>query len=159
MNAHRSQEHWTREHWTDAQLLDRLYGSDAPAPLQNQADHDQHLESCAKCAVRWRELQVRRKMVVNQATADPPVSDQFLAAQRARIYARLEDEPRKRRIWVPAAVAAMCVLAVGLFLHRSVTPPPADVADAQLFADVYSMEQSVEPQAAVTIHALFEEGQ
>jgi hypothetical protein len=31
--------------------------------------------------------------------------------------------------------------------------------DAQLFADVYSMEQSLEPSVAAPIHTLFEENQ
>jgi len=43
-----------------------------------------------------------------------------------------------------------------------VKPPPAAAvanaeADAQLFTDVYSMEQDVEPRAAAPIRGLFQE--
>jgi hypothetical protein len=33
----------------------------------------------------------------------------------------------------------------------------SEVSDEQLFSDVYSMEQSDEPRAAVPMHALFED--
>jgi hypothetical protein len=57
--------------------------------------------------------------------------------------------------WAPA-LAASCLLAVGVFLYRPAPAPhPAVVSDAQLFSDVYSMEQSVEPRAAEPIHELF----
>jgi hypothetical protein len=58
------------------------------------------------------------------------------------------------------------VLAVALFLARPASlstpaqPAPAVVSaegDAQLFTDVYSMEQDVEPRAAAPIRALFQE--
>jgi hypothetical protein len=34
---------------------------------------------------------------------------------------------------------------------------PAEISDAQLFGDIYSMEQVVEPAAAAPARALFEE--
>ena len=62
--------------------------------------------------------------------------------------------------WVPA-LAAACLLAIGVLVYRpaprlACTPDPSD---AQLFSDVYSMEQSTEPLAAAPIHALFEDNQ
>jgi hypothetical protein len=63
--------------------------------------------------------------------------------------------------WAPA-LAAAALLAIGIAVYRP-APAPAplrpDAADAQLFADVYSMEQSVEPSVAAPIHSLFEDNQ
>ena len=67
--------------------------------------------------------------------------------------------------WVPVAAAAS-LLAAGLFMKQSSrvphpAPPAAAAvnseADAELFTDVYSMEQDVEPRAAAPIRALFQE--
>lgn len=133
-------------HLTNDQLVDQLYGL---------AQH-QHLSDCGVCAKRWSDLRARREQIVTAAGGE---SDEFFMAQRARVRARLEKEPRARLGWVPAAVAAACLLAVGLFVHRPAAAPAMDAGDAQLFSDVYSMEQSVEPNAAAPIHALFEDGQ
>ena len=49
----------------------------------------------------------------------------------------------------------------GMFVYRPAAAPPHAhrCADAQLFSDVYSMEQSTEPMAAAPIHELFEDNQ
>jgi hypothetical protein len=61
---------------------------------------------------------------------------------------------------------AASLLAAAMFLYqRPGVPQPAPAApvainaeaDAQLFTDVYSMEQDVEPKAAAPIRALFQE--
>lgn len=131
-------------HLTNDELVNKLYGLDGG---------DSHLDNCAECARRWSDLRARRTQFVRLAAAGEE-SGEFFAAQRRTVQARLERPPRVR--WVPAAVAAACVLAVGLFAYRPAAPR-TEPADAQLFSDVYSMEQTLEPLAAAPIHALFEE--
>ncbi len=134
-------------HLSDHQLLERLYGA---------ADHA-HAESCAQCAARYRELENRRA----ELAATRPPSPQFLAAQRRKIEQRLQHQTQWRLKWAPAAAAALA-LAIGLVVYHPVAPKPAprpDAGDAQLFSEVYSMEQSTEPRAAAPIHALFEDDQ
>ena len=131
-------------HWTDDQLLDRMYGL---------TDGDEHLASCLECASRWRALEARRALIATEA--EVPSSE--LAAQRNRIYRRLERSPRNSMKWVPAVAAAAVVIA-GVFFYNPRPPAPrADPGDAQLFTDLYSMEQAAEPRAAAPIRALFEE--
>lgn len=133
-------------HLNDDQLLDRLYGV---------AD-DPHVESCGECSARYREMELRRAEL-----AEPQaISAEFLAAQRRKIQARLEQRPSLGLKWAPAFAAAVAI-AIGLLVYRpaKVSAPAADANDAQLFAEVYSMEQSTESQAAAPIHALFEDGQ
>lgn len=134
-------------HFSDDELLDRLYGI---------ADNDDHLESCPECASRSTALEKRRR----ELAQPEPVSTQFLAAQRRAIYSRLGEQPHSRMKWAPA-LAAACLLIIGLVVYRPIAAPPVhtDSGDAQLFADVYSMEQSTEPQAAAPIHELFEDNQ
>ena len=156
-------------HLTSDDLLNRLYGL---------AGDDAHLESCADCARRWSDLRARREQYLRHVAAGQE-SSEFLAAQRSRIHGRLsaqdaaassrlsansarlrkERKPRLHLPWVPAGIAAACLLAVGLFMHRPAAPPRAETADVQLFSDVYSMQQSLEPLAAAPIHGLFEERQ
>jgi hypothetical protein len=142
MNDHRNVQHLS-----DDDLLDRLYGL-ADSGL---AGTNGHVESCADCQRRWLRLQNERARLA----APVEVSTSFLAGQRRQIYARLGEKPRPQMKWAPA-LAASCLLAVGAFLYRPAPAPhPPAVSDAQLFSDVYSMEQSVEPRAAEPIHELF----
>jgi hypothetical protein len=135
-----------KKHLTTDELVDRLYGMGA----------GDHLDDCEECAERFRQLRERREMA-----AEPvPAFHEFLAAQRRNIYARMGEQPQARMKWLPALTAAACLLAVGVFVHHpaaKVAKP--EVMDPQLFADVYSMEQSMEPQAAMPIDALFEQDQ
>jgi hypothetical protein len=145
-------------HLSDQDLLNRLYGVE---------ERGAHLEGCKECAKRWDDLSAGRARFLSTtlSKASPPsdlsdrlLEERFLTAQRNRIYARLESGPERRMLWAPAGVAAAALLAVGLFVYRPVASTPAEPADAQLFADVYTVEQSLEPVAAEPIHALFEEG-
>jgi hypothetical protein len=159
-----------KRHLTDDELLDRLYGL-----AEAGADTSKHLEDCDACFERLRFFERRRAALA----VPPPVSAEFLAAQRRAIYARLEERPGNRMRWAPA-VAAVFLLAMGVFLYNPVwrsgkqaaqvhatvhngaaraagqVSTNAAVSDEQLFSDVYSMEQSAEPRAAAPIHALFE---
>jgi hypothetical protein len=138
------------KHLTTDELVDRLYG----------IREDLHLENCAECAQRFEELRERRAMVTEPGL-EP---EELLAAQRRSIYARMEERPRSGMKWVPALAAGLCLVAVGVATyhpteHATQNVPSqaakAEFDDAQLFSDVYSMEQSMEPIAAKPIHALF----
>ena len=152
-------------HLKTDELVDRLYGLED----QRGADQDVHLASCADCRARWEEIRVIRGVV----STPEQVSTDFLAAQRRKIYARLGEEPRDRMAWAPA-LAAVALLAIGVAVYRPLSAPapgfanfathasrPAqtDAADAQLFSEVYSMQQSMEPSVAAPIHTLFEDNQ
>jgi hypothetical protein len=134
-------------HLTDDELIDRLY----------ELGQDDHLAGCPDCAHRWNEMQRVKALAI----APAPVSSDFLAAQRRKIYTRLGEQPGAhmglRMAWVPVGISTT---------HRPAPSPAAPVQaqiadsdDAQLFADVYSMEQTLEPSVAAPIHKLFEENQ
>jgi anti-sigma factor RsiW len=149
MSAH---EHLSLEHISDDALLDALYGL---------TENEPHLRQCALCAQRFTELQRKRASLAAAADVSLDVSSEFLAAQRRKIYERLEQPERRRLRWAPA-LAMACVVAVGVVMYHPATPPApqqhGDVSDSQLFSDAYSMDQSLEPSAAAPIHALFEGG-
>jgi hypothetical protein len=147
------------EHFTIDELIDRLYGLE-PGAADGADPCDAHLENCADCGNRWNEM---LRMKAAGAIAESPSRD-FLAAQRRKIYARLGEKSRSRMAWAPA-LAAAALLAIGVAVYRPASAPgplrltQPDSADAQLFADVYSMEQSMEPSVVAPIHTLFEDNQ
>ena len=138
-----------KQHLTTDQLIDRLYGVGA----------DGHLNECSECSERFLQLRERKEMAAEAL----PASYEFLAAQRRSIYARMGERPQARMRWVPALAAALCLVAAGVFgpdafVHHPVAQVAKPVVvDPQLFSDVYSMEQSMEPLAAQPIHALFDQ--
>jgi hypothetical protein len=151
-HEHSSREHLRAEHLSSDALLDMLYGL---------GDNEPHLRECAICAGRVSELRRRRESLAGAAQVTTEVSSDFLAAQRRKIYARLERPEPKRLRWAPA-LAMACLMAVGMLVYHPATPPTpqqhGDVSDSQLFSDAYTMDQSPEPSAAAPIHALFEDG-
>jgi hypothetical protein len=155
-------------HLKTDELVDRLYGLDERA-----VDHDAHLANCTDCQARLEEIRAVRAVV----STPKPVSSDFLAAQRRKIYARLGEEPRTRMAWAPA-LAAVALVAIGVAVyrplsapapgfakvpgyatHESARPAQTEAADAQLFSEVYSMQQAMEPSVAAPIHTLFEDNQ
>jgi len=149
------------KHWTSDELLDKLYGiSDADAVAES------HLKDCADCSSRWQRLTMQR----TSASAEPVVSEEFLAAQRRKIYARMDEKPP---VWwqsvfsqkgFAASAAAVLLIVGGLAFFRSGHPSIArpvaptqqqDVSDAQFFAEMSRIEQSSMPQAVTPIKALF----
>ena len=132
-----------KPHLSTDELIEEVYGLSGHA----------HLKECPACAARLRRMEAVR----HQAARPGPVSEEFLAAQRRGVYARIAEPAAHRLRWLPA-LAAAAVLAVVALVHMS-TPPVAhpDSGDEQLFSEVYSMEQSSEPQAAAPIHELFDE--
>jgi hypothetical protein len=147
-------------HWSDDELIARLYESDGESVLEHgEHGEDGHIAGCPGCSARWRALLLRRE----EAMEPVVVSNAMLVAQQQRILARLGEpvlatRPRKL-IWAPALAVAF-LLAVGVFFLKPPPPPPeSSETDAQLFTDVYAMEQEVEPRAAAPVRAMFEEEQ
>jgi len=150
---------YSTPHLSDDDLIRRLYGI---------GEEDDHLSACSECSDRWLAIQnVIRSTRAEQPRA-PEMTGRKLAVQRQQILARV-DQPLPGTLvwrWVPPAAAAASLLAAVLFLSRPTNPvvpaPEATAAvnaeaDAQLFTDVYSMEQDVEPRAAAPIRELFQE--
>ncbi len=140
------------EHLSEDALLDAVYGIPGN-------DADAHLRRCADCAQRLQQWHEKR----SAAAADVEISGEFLAAQRRKIYERMERPSPKRWLWAPG-LAAAAALAVGTFVYHPLSQQQrvktrAEISDAQLFGDIYSMEQAVEPAAAAPVRALFEEQQ
>jgi hypothetical protein len=135
-----------KRHLTTDELVDRLYGVGA----------SEHADECGECSERFEQLRERRATMAEPVAA----SHDFLAAQRRSIYARMSEKPQARTKWVPALAAAACLLVAGVLTYRPVVQvAKPEVLDPQLFTDVYSMEQSMEPLAAKPIDALFDQGQ
>ncbi len=145
-------------HLSDDELLDRMYGLGESGVA--------HLRECAECSSRFQALERRRaEVVAASSTANEAVWSELFPAQRRAIYSRL-DAGAARLHWAPAALAVAFLLVMSVFLarphqaYRQVRPPDAasgvELNEEQLFSDLYSMEQSVEPRAAAPIHALFE---
>jgi len=138
-------------HWTEDELIAHLY---------EMGPEDGHLEACAECAARWRQLLARRE----ELRAPLMLDGARLARQRQAVYEAAQ-EPRARR-WIPyslAVAASIAVLAVALSVSRPTAPysPAADesqtISDSELMADVYSLAHSSEPAALEPVRALFEE--
>lgn len=140
------------EHLSEDALLNAVYGIAGN-------DAEAHLRGCADCAQRLHEWQEKRAATV--ASVEIPAD--FLAAQRRRIYERIDRPSRKHWLWAPGLAAAFA-LAVGIFVYQPASRQqpmnkPAEISDAQLFGDIYSIEQTVEPAASAPVRALFEEQQ
>jgi hypothetical protein len=157
-------QHLSGAHLSNDELLDRMYGLGESG--------GSHLQECEECSDRLQALEQRRTEVVAESLERTTVSNELLLAQRRAIYSKLGQAPATRLHWAPAALGVAFLLVTGVFLvrpHAEYAPelPPAsapgvvELSNEQLFSDLYSMEQSVEPRAAAPIHALFEgsEGQ
>src|SRR5271165_2284038 len=98
-------------HLTNDELLHRLYGLG-----EAEGETNLHLRECAGCAERWRAYERRRAETAGALDLSSDASSEYLAAQRRRIYARLEERPGGMHVrWAPA-VAAGFLLAAGLYL-------------------------------------------
>jgi len=144
-----------RQHLNEDVILDAVYG------IASQ-DAEEHLRACQDCSARVSEWKQRQASVIGTGELSNELTSEFLAAQRRAIYQRIEAKPSRARLWAPV-LAAACALTVGVFVYRPGSEPkPVAVAegnDSQLFADVFSMEQSDEPAAAASVRVLFEEQQ
>jgi hypothetical protein len=147
-----------RPHLSDDELIGLLYGV---------GDAEQHLPACLECSERWDAMHRALGMARTVSAKAMEISSRQLAVQRQQILERLEQPSSGSPAWqwVPVATAAS-LLAAAMFLYprpngpQSAPPAPAAVnaeSDAQLFTDVYSMEQDMEPRAAAPIRALFQD--
>ena len=140
-------------HLTEDVLLDAIYGIAGDGPRA-------HADACPECAGRLREMRQRARAGVDGLNAASAISDEFLAAQRRKIYQRI-DRPSSKLWWWAPGLAMASALVVGVLVyqpHRA--PKPAshsEISDTQLFSDVYSIERTPEPGATAPVHALFEE--
>jgi predicted anti-sigma-YlaC factor YlaD len=134
-------------HLTSDELIDHVYG------LEESAHVVAHVAECVECGERFDTMESRRR----ESASAEPVSREFLAAQRRVIYSRIEQPPARRLRWLPALAAAGALAAVAL-IHKPAPPVVhSEPNDAQLFTEVYSMEESTEPAAAAPIHELFQD--
>jgi hypothetical protein len=136
------------KHWTENDFTEWLYG------LKSDSAHLRH---CAECSGIAGSLE-RRKA---EATRAPEVSSDVLAAQRRAIYARM-DNPRRH--WAQsrwslslAMLVLLVVASFGLLRRQTSTAPLVNPADAKLFSDLASIDQSSEPAAIKPIESLFEQ--
>jgi hypothetical protein len=140
-------------------LVDAYYGV-----CDDSAAVHAHVAGCETCAERWNEIARKRAVAAESMAPRNEVSADFLAAQRRKIYERLaQPKPKLRKVWIPTAAAA-ALLTAAIFAWRPAPEAPhpevrAEISDAQLFSEVYLLEQSYEPSAAAPIQALFDSQQ
>jgi len=120
-------------------------------------DEDEHVRGCPQCQAELSRLSVVRQSV----TAEPEVSNEFLAAQRRSILNRLQEPARwmRARVWAPVS-AGVVFAALGVALLLPTKPaqqPMFTESDRKFFTEISSMEQSSEPRAIEPIHNMFEE--
>lgn len=140
-------------HWTDEQLIASLYDA---------GPENGHLNECVDCRRRLSLLRANRQTLEREAVGLDEVDFAFLAAQRRRIYARLQ-EPARRwwelsvRRWISAAAT---VVALGssfvLFEQYQHRLMESKISDAQLALEVSRMSQDLEAQPMAPLQGLFE---
>jgi hypothetical protein len=146
-------------HWTDNDILHYLYGVSERS--------EAHLEQCDVC--RQRMLAARARMRIS---ADgEPMSNEFLLAQRGRIYERIEAGSRRTmRLRVVSALLASTA-AVLVILNVDQRPDAKAVnqteavqqvatsqsasTDADLYREISAMVSEHEPRAGRPMRALF----
>ncbi len=132
------------KHWSDDDLINHLYGI---------GPEEAHLEECEACRARWLALQTQRRQILEE----PGPADDFLAAQRRRIYERLEEPEHGWPFRLAPALAALAVVVLGVVLSRPSPPPQPTLAlNETFYTEIYSMVESPEPAAVEPIYALFE---
>lgn len=142
-------------HWTDDQIVDHIYGI-GPA--------DGHIDNCRECAGRFLAFQQHRFSVESVAPPQEALSDDFIAAQRRAVYARIS-EPRTLWSLLPfrrlASAAATVIVLTGAFMfyqdREAREVARAQVSDAQLAQEVSQMAVDGEPQSTAPLKALFVE--
>ena len=143
-------------HWTDDDLIAYIYGI---PPTDN------HLETCSLCQQRVRSMRTNRQTIEEGQLSDvDDVTFEFLAAQRRKVYARL-DQPAawwsalRMRHWASAATTLLLILC-GLLMFQEQTVKQQSVktiSDAQLSQEVGQMAQADEPSPTEPLEALFQE--
>jgi anti-sigma factor RsiW len=137
-------------HWSDERLIASLYGV---------GPEDDHLEECSVCRARLERISARRQALATE----PEVSDQFLAAQRRSVYARIRESESRPGIWftwAPAAALAATIV-FGVTLMRLAPEQRLEVAgglpESTLYTEIYNEVAMTQPRAVQPIRGLFEE--
>jgi hypothetical protein len=140
-------------HWTDGQLINALYGV---------GPEGGHLEECPKCRGRLAALRMNRK-ALELETGESRVDFDFLAAQRRRIYQKLEQPIRwwSHQVWKKwaPAVFTVVVLAGGIAVYQEkqhFQKPGSELSDVQLAQEASRMSQEYEAQSTAPLQGLFE---
>jgi hypothetical protein len=142
-------------HLSDEELLDGFYAGSLPG---------EHLNRCAECRARLKDLSGQRLALETDYRPEDELGFDFLAAQRRRIYTRIDQRQSGGwfvgvRRWATAAGVIVAIgggLAVVEQQHRSQLERER-LSDAQLVADVSQFAASSEPQPAAPLRALFAE--
>ena len=151
-------------HWTDEQMIDHLYGI---------GPEDNHLAGCEECTGRLSVMVANRSAVEETVSAGDGLTSDFLAAQRRKIYARIDQRSKwssGRSIWRWASAAAAITVVGGglavldqthsLDLVRHVDQKAqvsSRISDTQLADEVSLLADSPEPQPTAPLQALFSE--
>jgi hypothetical protein len=136
------------QHLTDDELIASLY----------VPDERTHVANCQQCADRLCNLRTRRQELESDYRPEDGVSFEFLAAQRRRIYARIDGEGNPGLRW--ALAAALVIVFSGAVLveqHNAAEQSKAHVSDAELAAEVSQFADSPEPEPAAPLRALFQD--
>lgn len=145
-------------HLNPDELLAQFYGV---------GGNEAHVNQCPECSAQLQAME--RKREGSAAATVAPV--ELLTQQRRAIYARIDSGLAAQARWAPALAAAFLLAISVALVHPYLRSHPARPAasaganvnriqpnDDKLFSDLYSMEQSVEPEAAAPIHELFDGG-
>lgn len=148
---------WSERHLGADELIAILYET---------VPRDAHLEACLYCQGRLQAMSERRATDATWAEWEAPVSARELAAQRARIYARLDAAPAARpagiKLWLwagaPLAAAAALLLTVGLPGSKPVVveQPVAVTAQDTLYTDIYQSLSQETPDGVSAVAGMFE---
>lgn len=134
-------------HCSDEQLLAWLYGVESD---------NRHRPECEQCRSRSENLRSRREQML---AVEPEVSDEFLAAQRRAIYARIDQEPAhpSHAALMPWIVTALVLLlALGWLRTEMRSPAGAEISDVKAFEDAFAMVARSHPEAVEPLKSLFE---
>lgn len=133
-----------RRNWTEQDLIERLYGvSEVPA------EQLAAWEATREYRAAWERVRAR-------PARKPPVPEPDFAAQRRRIWERLERPQVAWPRWISAGMAT-AALATVLVWQRPVpvAPPAEEISDTQFFEELVAFEQAAEPRAAAAVKELF----
>jgi len=127
-------------------MIARLYGT---------GPDDTHLATCVSCTRRWESMHSRYKSL---RPAVPEVPDEYFAAQKRAIRARLGEKRHPySRLLIPVVATLLLVATVILYRPTPAHQPSTNkISDSQLFEDVFSRVESPVPESVGPIRSLFE---
>jgi len=151
----------TGRNWSERHLgADELIGI-----LYETVPRDAHLDACLYCQGRLKVMSERRATDATWAEREASVSARELAAQRARIYAKLDAAPTSRpagiKLWLwagaPLAAAAALLLTVGIPSSKPVASPAVAISvQDTLYTDIYQSLSQETPNGVSAVAGMFE---